>query len=307
MKIKLPSQSLIREILSIIIISLLGCASIVFLVLYIDLFSVGILVRYSLLIKSIAVAIVLIFVILFIVFYRLNKLVLYKVFFLTVVIMTVGFIVLYILKTSGFLDKLDSIDDFRRYVASKGKYAGVLFIILQFLQVVVLPIPAFITVGAGVLLFGAFKGALLSSIGIICGSVVAFFVGRLFGYRVAKWLIGKDSLDKGLKAIRGKDKIFLTFMFLFPFFPDDVLCFVAGITTVSPRFFVLMIIVTRFISVFASSYSMSGKLIPFNTWWGIILWILFIGFTVVLCYVICKKGNFIEKMISKRKRVDKNK
>ena len=32
--------------------------------------------------------------------------------------------------------------------------AVILFILIQFLQVVVLPIPAFITVGAGVLLFG---------------------------------------------------------------------------------------------------------------------------------------------------------
>lgn len=153
------------------------------------------------------------------------------------------------------------------------------------------------------MLFGPLKGSFLSCIGIIAGSIVSFFIGRIFGYKVVKWLVGKESLDKGLKTIKGKDKVILTFMFLFPFFPDDVLCFVAGITTVSPTFFIVMIFITRIISVFASSYSMNNSIIPYDTWWGILLWIIFFAFTVVVAYFICKKGDVIERFFnSKRKR-----
>ena len=70
-------------------------------------------------------------------------------------------------------------------------------------------------------------------------------------------------------------------MFLFPFFPDDLMCFVAGITTVSPLFFIIMVIVARVISILVSSYSLNNSLIPFNTWWGILIWII-IAFLVVL-------------------------
>ena len=90
-------------------------------------------------------------------------------------------------------------------------------------------------------------------------------------------------------------------MFLFPFFPDDLLCFVAGITSVSSKFFIAMIIVTRIVSVFVSSYSVNNSLIPYNTWWGILLWGLFFVFTVLLSIIISKKGNQIEKLFSKHK------
>ena len=118
---------------------------------------------------------------------------------------------------------------------------------------VFLPIPAFITAGAGVLLFGPFLGAVYSYIGITLGSFVAYFIGKIFGVKVANWLVGENNLKKGLNTIKGKDKVVLTFMFLFPFFPDDVLCFVAGITTIKPLFFIVMILITRLVSIFATS------------------------------------------------------
>ena len=47
------------------------------------------------------------------------------------------------------------------------------------MQVFLLPLPGVLTVGAGVLLFGAWETCLYSYIGILLGSVVAFAVGRL--------------------------------------------------------------------------------------------------------------------------------
>lgn len=293
--------SLLKEILYITLISMTGCTAIVFSVLYSDTFNSGFICEYSVCINAITVSVITAVTVLSITFYKLSKDFIYKLCFLSVSFVAAATVLLYCLKVFGFLDKIDSIEDFRNYINSFGSYAVILFIALQYLQVVILPIPAFITVGAGVLLFGALKGAIYSTIGIILGSVSAFFIGRVFGYKVAKWLVGKESLDKGLKAIKGKDKIILTFMFLFPFFPDDVLCFVAGITTMSPSFFLVMITVTRIISVFASSFSMNNSIIPYNTWWGILLWILFFALTIILTVLIYKKGDKIEKLFKRNK------
>ena len=208
---------------------------------------------------------------------------------------------LYFLSVSGFLDRINSVDEFRRYIQSFGPYAVILFVVLQFLQVVILPIPSFITVGAGVLLFGPFLGSIYSSIGIIIGSIVAYYIGRIFGVKVVKWLVGEQALNKALKMIKGKDKVVLIFMFLFPFFPDDVLCFIAGITTIMPSYFIPMIIVVRLITVFISSYSMNNSIIPYNTWWGIVLWIIFIILTIVATILICKYGDKIQLKVKKKK------
>lgn len=304
---KSKKLSLIKEILGDVFIGLVGCLGVIFTVLYVDTFESGVWYSYSSVITAVSVSIISVLTVLAIVFLNGNKTFVYKLFLLVIICLAIVMISLYFLKTSGFLSKIDSIDKFREYINSYGNYAIVLFLLIQFLQVVVLPIPAFITVGAGVLLFGALKGAILSSIGIILGSIVAFIIGRVFGFKVAKWLVGEDNLNKGLKAIKGKDKVILTFMFIFPFFPDDILCFVAGITTMSTTFFVVMIIITRIISIFASSYSMNNSIIPYNTWWGILLWIIFIAVTLFLMIMLYKKGDKIEKFFNKKKNKGKTK
>ena len=293
--------------MSVLTVSLLGCAGIVFAVLYIETFSNGFVAEYATVLITVSSAIITVLTMLAIMFIGKTSGILHKLFFITVFLIASVLAVQYILKISGFLDKIDSVEDLRSYISSYGSYAALAFILIQFLQVVVLPIPAFITVGSGVLLFGPLYGAIYSCTGIILGSLVAFFIGRLFGVKVARWLVGQENLEKGLKTIKGKDKIILTFMFLFPFFPDDILCFVAGITTVSPLFFVIMIFITRIISVFASSYSMNNSIIPYDTWWGILLWIIFFIITILLTVLIYKKGDKIEKRFSNFLGKKKNK
>ncbi len=298
---KVDNLAVLRDVLYIILISMLGCIGIVFTVLYIDTFNNGFYKEYSTIIVAVSVAVISILTIFTIAFMRRRKSFIHKLAMLSVVLVTLISVALFFLKKTGFLDKIDSVDKLRAFVSSYGNNAVFLFVLLQFLQVVVLPIPSFITVCAGVLLFGAFRGAIFSVIGIILGSIVAYAIGKFFGVKVAKWLVGEETLNKGLKAIKGKDKIVLTFMFLFPFFPDDVLCFVAGITTISPAFFMIMIIIVRIVTVFVSSYSMNNSIIPYDTWWGIVLWGVFFLLTIILTLLIYKKGDKIEKYFSKRK------
>lgn len=296
---------LIKQLLTSIILALIGCTSVVFTVLYLNTFESGFCYLYSTVITAVSVSIISILTVLSITFLRYKKEIVYKILSLFVVLIFLSIISLYLLKSTGLLNKFDSVEKFRLYIHSFGNGAVFLFILIQFLQVVVLPIPAFITVGAGVLLFGPFWGALYSSIGIITGSLVAFFIGRVFGFKVAKWLVGEDNLKKGLETIKGKDKLILTFMFLFPFFPDDILCFVAGITTMSKSFFLVMIVATRIISIFASSYSMNNSIIPYNTWWGILIWILFFAFAFITMLILYKKGDAIENAIFRKKKKDR--
>ena len=152
------------------------------------------------------------------------------------------------------------------------------------------------------MLFGPFLAALYSYIGIVTGSIVAFLIGRVFGYKVVAWLVGKENLDKWLKIVRGKDKIILTIAFLFPLFPDDILCFIAGITAMPLSFFLIIVLCARLIAVFTTSLSLGNSLIPYNTWWGLSIWgalfiILAIG--VILAY---KNSEKLSNVFKKKKR-----
>lgn len=298
---------LLKDVLFVAVVLLFSVSIIIFSYLYMDLFDDGFLYSYSKIIRSLVVGITVLFSVFALVFYKLSKEFLFKMTLLSLFFVSIFLACVYFLKITGVWNKINSVEKLRSFVKSFGTNATLIFIFISFTQVVFLPIPSFITVGAGVLLFGPFESAIYSLIGILIGSFLAYFIGKLFGYPVVKWLVGKENLDKGLSVIKGKDKIALTFMFLFPFFPDDVLCFVAGLTTISPRFFIIMILCTRTISVFCSCYSLNNSLIPYNTWWGILIWTLFFCFTIFMFVLIYKNGGSIEQTFKKWKSSVKHK
>ena len=206
---------------------------------------------------------------------------------------------LYVLEKTGISDKFSSIDALREYVSGKGALAVLIMVVLQFLQVAVLPIPGIITTGASVALFGPFKGAVVSFTGIYVGSVTAFIVGRRLGYKVIKYLVGKENFEKARKLTEGKDKIMLTAMFLLPFFPDDLLCFVAGLSSMTERYFFITVAITRFISVFTTAYSLNGSIIPFDTEWGASLWSVILLATAYISLCVYKNGDAVSEKIKK--------
>lgn len=226
----------------------------------------------------------------------------YKTGLVTLILLLITSIILYILEASGVLYKIDSVEDLREFISSYGGWSVVIFLIVQIMQVTVVPIPGVVAIGAGVLLFGPFVGALLSFVGITMGSVIAFYIGRCLGYRVASWLVGEEDLKKAMNAVKGKDKVILTFMFLFPFFPDDLLCFVAGLSSMSPKFFLIMITVTRLVSTFTTAYSVNGSLIPYDTWWGIIIWAVLIVGCILLVKAVYKNSDKIENFFKRQKK-----
>lgn len=238
------------------------------------------------------------------VFYVLGLQAVHRLILCTFVFLDVVAITFFILSATGIISKLTSISALRDYIASFGATAVLIFILFQFLQVVILPIPGSVSVGVGVALFGPLRCSIFSFIGIFTGSVVAFAIGRVIGYKAVCWIVGKDDLDKWLEKVKGKDYLLLSIMFLLPLFPDDVLCFVAGLSSITWTYFIIMIIITRLISVFTTSFSL--QLIPFNTWWGIAIWVL-LGAAVVLAFwLVWKYSDKIDAFLkSKFKRKNK--
>lgn len=240
----------------------------------------------------------------YIVFYVLNMQAVHRLILCTLICLDVVALIFFILSATGIISKLTSIDELRDYIASFGATAVLIFILFQFLQVVILPIPGSVSVGVGVALFGPLRCSIFSFIGIFLGSVVAFAIGRWIGYKAVCWIVGKEDLDKWLAKVKGKDYLLLSIMFLLPLFPDDILCFVAGLSSITWTYFIVMIIITRLISVFSTSFSL--QLIPFNTWWGILIWAILAAAVVVAFWLVWKYSDKIDGFLkSKFKRKKK--
>ena len=144
---------------------------------------------------------------------------------------------------SGLLSDIHSVYELRTVIDCAGPLAWLVFFILQMLTVIIAPIPSNVTMAAGAMALGFVRALLIGVAAIICGSLIIFLVARRLGRRAVRRLVDRGVLDKYLPLIEEKQDMFLFLTLLFPFFPDDTLCILAGLTNMpTARFFLIMAI-----------------------------------------------------------------
>ena len=199
----------------------------------------------------------------------------------------------YVFSLTG-LDQLSE-EEIRELIAACGAWAPIVFIIISFLQVTFIPIPFVVTILAGNLLFGFWGSFFYSLIGAVLGSVFAFVLGRRIGRPFVNWAFGDaEAVERYLSQAKGKEFVVFFFMFLLPFFPDDALCALAGITDLSDRQFAFIIAISRPITVLGNLILWTGEVIPYNGW-GILLMLLAIAVTVASFLLSMKYADKITK------------
>jgi len=224
----------------------------------------------------------------------------YKLSITALYIVAVCLIVYFILSKIGLFESINTADDMVNYINHSGGVAEVIFIVVNFLQVTIIPIPSTITTTAGAILFeGIWKPMYLTVIGLVAGSMFAFFLGRVFGVRFANWLVGEKTIKKYHELTKGRDKVVLFYMFVFPFFPDDFLCILAGMTNYTYVGFFLLQIFTRTLGTLVTILLTKGVVsIPFEGGW-LALWAFIIIAVVVLLIYTIKYSDKLERAAMK--------
>ncbi len=135
-----------------------------------------------------------------------------------------------------------------------GKYphlAPFLFIMFQALQVIIAPIPGEATGFLAGFLFGAFKGFLLSTTGILIGSTIAFYIGRLFKKKILKNYENSPHYLKVKRIFQKYGVIGAFFLYVFPGFPKDILNYFLGVMPISFKAFIFICTLGRIPGTFA--------------------------------------------------------
>lgn len=146
---------------------------------------------------------------------------------------------------TGFFAAATSLEGMRGYIEYFSPYSHAVYFLIQLLSVIIAPIPSNITALAGAVLFGAWTSFLLTAAAVIGGSMLVFWLARVLGRSFADKFVSQRVSDKYLEVIKRKRDIFLILVFLFPFFPDDLICILAGLTDVGYLRFFLIVTLTR--------------------------------------------------------------
>ncbi len=147
-----------------------------------------------------------------------------------------------------------SVRRLEEWVRASGPVAPLVFIAVQVFHVIVFVIPGEVVQIAGGYLFGIWPGTLYSVAGILIGSPIDFYLARFLGVPFVNALFPRERVEKtrALLGSRGS-KIVFFFLFLIPGVPKDFLCYVAGLTPIRFRFFIVASMVGRLPGIIGSS------------------------------------------------------
>ena len=146
---------------------------------------------------------------------------------------------------TGFFEIATSIDDIRDYIERFSPYSYGLFFMIQLLSVVVAPIPSNVTSLAGAAVFGTLASFLLTFGAVVLGGAIVFALAQMLGRPFVERFVSRRDIDKYLDLIHRKETAFFAMAFLFPGFPDDILCFLAGLTDISFKRFMVLVALCR--------------------------------------------------------------
>ena len=130
------------------------------------------------------------------------------------------------------------------WILSFGTWAPFIYLSIMVAQVIVSPIPAGPVALAGALIFGVWEGLALALTGSVIGSVLIFIVARRWGEPLVIRLVGERIYRKYIGILDAKGW-WLFAILLLPFMPDDAVCALAGLSAISFRRFLAVMVVGR--------------------------------------------------------------
>lgn len=143
---------------------------------------------------------------------------------------------------------------FRNWVDSYGIWSRIVFLGMVVLQVLVAMIPGEAIELAAGYAFGILEGTLLSMIGIVLGSWIIFFVVRRFGMKMVEAFFPENRIAEisFLKNSR-KAKVLAFLLMVIPGTPKDFLSYFAGLTPLTLKQWLLIVLIARTPSVLTST------------------------------------------------------
>lgn len=149
-------------------------------------------------------------------------------------------------------------DRAKEVIEDAGPWGPLVFIAMQIFQVFFAPIPGQVTGFAGGYLFGTGLGTLYTVIGATIGFTLVFLLSRKLGRPFVGKFVNKKTMEKFDYIADSNGPFVLFLIFLLPVFPDDLICYLAGLTKIPIRTLVLISLAGRLPGYLVLSFTGNG-------------------------------------------------
>lgn len=142
----------------------------------------------------------------------------------------------------------------REWIAGFGFWAPLVSIALSTAQVLLAPVPGQIIGVANGYLYGVWLGTLYSLLGLLIGTALAMWLARQFGRPLVERLVKREHLERWDRITMRQGPWFFFLIFLIPGLPDDLVCFLIGLSPLPLPHMVLLALLGRLPGVLVSCW-----------------------------------------------------
>jgi len=144
---------------------------------------------------------------------------------------------------------------FKTFIESFGSWGFPLMLFIQIFQVVVALIPGEAVETLAGVIYGTFGGFLFCMVGIAIGQTIIFCLVKALGKDFVEKITGSQALKKfSFLQDEKKLKSVIFFLFFIPGTPKDLITYIAPMTKISLKDFLIITLIARIPSVLSSTY-----------------------------------------------------
>ena len=177
-----------------------------------------------------------------------------------------------------------------RIVISSGVWSWVVLGVIQFLQVVIIPIPAtFITLLSLKMYPDQVYVLFLVTLGVIlAGVTITYLIGRKWGKKAVVWCAGSEEEYNKWAAVLKSKKTNVGYLatIIFPIFPDDIMCLIAGSIKMNFWWYLLANVIGRAVGL--ATFMFVFKSVS-DSIWSIIVMIVLLLIAIIIKIIVKRK------------------
>lgn len=153
-------------------------------------------------------------------------------------------------------DVLAEINTFDKAVEFLRQYKTLsvpVYFLAEILQIMISVLPGQLFQFAAGYLFGLVPGIIYTFIGAALGTLVTFYLARFLGTDAVHMMLGSEKTKYYIERLNSKKAYLITFLiYLIPGFPKDIVCYVAGVSEIKFRPFLIISLAGRMPAMIAS-------------------------------------------------------
>jgi uncharacterized membrane protein YdjX (TVP38/TMEM64 family) len=204
--------------------------------------------------------------------------------FAVLIVIIVGIPLLTYLRHPDVLENFRSLDDINAILDEYHGKSILIYVFLQIIQIIVAFLPGQALQFAAGYAYSFFLALLLSLTGIIIGTILTFYLGKIFGTDLVYLIFGKQKLERFITLLNSKKAYIAVFLlYLFPGIPKDIFSYAAGISKMKVIPFTIISIIARTPALAMSL--LVGNMLRSQSYVGIIIVSAIVLAIVIVCAI----------------------